>query len=74
MNVMNRSVSLGTKRIRDGHRISDRGLGLGDDSSGAPLLIHTFMVIREVVVATFLRVQGIALCLDPQGATGPAGR
>ena len=38
-------------------------------TSGAPLLIHMFIVICEVVVATFLGVQGIALCLDPQGGS-----
>ncbi len=38
-------------------------------STGIPMLIHTFFVLCEVGVATFVGIQGLALLIDPEGAT-----
>ena len=38
-------------------------------STGIPMLIHTFFVLCEVGVATFVGIQGLALLIDPEGGT-----
>jgi len=38
-------------------------------TSGLPMLIHTFFVLCEVGVATFVGIQGLGLLIDPNGET-----
>ena len=34
-----------------------------------PMMIHIFIVLCEVSVATFMGIQGLALLIDPEGGT-----